>query len=56
MNAVREMYSNKKIKKEVKKPDLKVVKNESKEANYSKEDLNEKMYYFYNNGGPVMDI
>ena len=56
MNALREMYSNKITEKEVKKTDLKVVKNESKETKYSKEYLNEKMYCFYNNGGPAMDI
>ena len=48
----------------VKKPDLTLVK--SKEADkeillvdgrwVSKDYLNEKMAYFYENGGPVMDI
>jgi hypothetical protein len=58
MNAVKEMYNDKKDEKTVSKPDLTVVKNEKakEDTKYTKEYLNEQMYYFYNNGGPVMDI
>ena len=60
MNAVKEMYNKKDEKETVTKPALTIVnteKSETKEeTKYTKEYLNEKMYYFYNNGGPVMDI
>jgi hypothetical protein len=58
MNAVREMYNQKKDEKEISKPNLTVVKNEkvTEETKYTKEYLNEKMYHYYNNGGPAMDI
>jgi hypothetical protein len=65
MNAIREMIVKSNRPQEiVKKPDLTLVK--SKEADkeillvdgrwVSKDYLNEKMAYFYENGGPVMDI
>ncbi len=59
MNAVKEMY-NKDEKVTVTKPALTIVKTEKgetkEETKYTKEYLNEMMYHFYNNGGPVMDI
>ena len=60
MNAVKEIYNKKDDKATATKPALTIVKKENNETKeeikYSKEYLNEKMYYFYNNGGPVMDI
>ncbi|HPT70004.1 MAG TPA: hypothetical protein PKW50_07630 [Syntrophomonas sp.] len=64
MNAVRDMYSKYNAPKvTVKKPDLTLVSNEDADKEYvidgkriSKEYLNEKLAYFYENGGPVMDI
>ncbi len=62
MNAVRKMNASD-IVKEIKenKSNLSLVSSESrnnkKEAEkMTKEYLNEKLYYFYNNGGPIMDI
>ena len=60
MNAIRKMVKEIVNKAEA-KTNLTLVSNENgedkKEAvKMSKEYLNEKMYYFYTNGGPVMDI
>jgi hypothetical protein len=65
MNAVREMYKkNKATEVNAKKPDLSLVKSDETKKDYqlidgrwiSKDELNEKLAYFYENGGPVMDI
>jgi len=65
MNAVRDMYKKDKASKvKAKKPDLSLVKNDATKKDYklidgrwiSKDELNEKLAYFYENGGPVMDI
>lgn len=60
MNAIKDMYGKEKTEKAV-KPDLTMVKNEKTQTKaetkkYTHEELNEQMYYFYNNGGPAMDI
>lgn len=59
MNAMREFMPDKKSNE--KQPKMTLVNNEmnadKKEADkMTKEYLNEKLYYFYNNGGPIMDI
>jgi len=61
MNAIRKMMISETANKADKKTNLTLVSNENREdkkeaAKMSKEYLNEKMYYFYNNGGPIMDI
>jgi len=64
MNAVRDMYSKYNVETKSTKPDLTLVKNEATNKDYklvdgrwvSKEYLNEKLAYFYENGGPVVDI
>jgi len=65
MNAVRDMYNKDKAPEvNAKKPDLTLVKNDEPNKDYklidgrwiSKDELNEKLAYFYENGGPVMDI
>jgi hypothetical protein len=58
MNAIRDMYGKDKTEKAIRKPNLTVVKNETakEETKYTTEYLNEKMYHYYNNGGPAMDI
>jgi hypothetical protein len=65
MNAIKDMYK-KDMTSEVKanKPNLSLVKSDEAKKDYqlidgrwiSKEELNEKLAYFYENGGPVMDI
>ena len=60
MNAIRKMVKEI-VNKADAKTNLTLVCNENREdkkeaANMSKEYLNEKMYYFYTNGGPIMDI
>ena len=60
MNAIRKLVSEI-IKVEESKTNLTLVSNESLEdkkdaEKMTKEYLNEKLYYFYTNGGPVMDI
>jgi len=59
MNAIRKMV--KEIINADAKTNLTLVSNENREEKkeaekMSKEYLNEKMYYFYTNGGPIMDI
>ncbi|MGE5458951.1 MAG: hypothetical protein ACM3NJ_00715 [Methanobacterium sp.] len=59
MNAMREFIES--PEKNTEKRNIALVHSEEKaEKNESekmtKEYLNEKLYYFYNNGGPVMDI
>lgn len=62
MNAMREFITGTETaEKNEKRTNMALVKNEEKSAakeagKMTKEDLNEKLYYFYNNGGPVMDI
>lgn len=65
MNAVRDMYKKDKAPEvNAKKPDLSLVKSDETKKDYklidgrwiSKDELNEKLAYFYENGGPVMDI
>lgn len=62
MNAMREFIKGTEAaEKNEKRINMALVKNEekaeTKEADkMTKEYLNEKLYYFYNNGGPVMDI
>ena len=61
MNAIRKMMANETANKAEVKANLTLVNNENREdkkeaAKMSQEYLNEKMYYFYTNGGPVMDI
>ena len=61
MNAIRKMMVSETTNKAEAKTNLTLVSNENgedkKEAEkMSKEYLNEKMYYFYNNGGPIMDV
>jgi hypothetical protein len=58
MNAIRDMYGKDKTEKAIRKPNLTVVKSEAakEETKYSKEYLNERMHYYYNNGGPVMEL
>ena len=58
MNAIRDMYGKEKTEKAVGKPNLTVVKSEKvkEEIKYTKEYLNEKMYYFYNHGGPIVEL
>lgn len=65
MNAVRDMYKKDKAPEvNTKKPDLSLVKSDETKKDYklidgrwiSKDELNEKLAYFYENGGPVMDI
>ncbi|HWQ74482.1 MAG TPA: hypothetical protein VN441_04140 [Syntrophomonas sp.] len=60
MNAIKDIYGKEKTKKAV-KPDLTMIKNDkaptkAEPQKYTNEELNEQMYYFYNNGGPAMDI
>ena len=63
MNAIREMY-NITYAANSKRNSLYLVKDEGRKGDYvtvngktmSKHELNEKLAYFYNNGGPVMDI
>jgi hypothetical protein len=61
MNAIKKMMASKEAKKTGDRTSLTLVRNEKaenkKEAEKkTKEYLNEKLYYFYINGGPVMDI
>lgn len=63
MNAVRDMYNKPNAEAKSTKPNLILVKNDGTNKDYkvdgrwiSKEYLNEKLAYFYENGGPVMDI
>ncbi|MGE5458952.1 MAG: hypothetical protein ACM3NJ_00720 [Methanobacterium sp.] len=62
MNAMREFITGtEKAEKTEKRINVTLVRSEEKaeikEADkMTKEYLNEKLYYFYNNGGPVMDI
>ncbi len=63
MNAVRDIYNKPNAEAKSTKPNLILVKNDGTNKDYkvdgrwiSKEYLNEKLAYFYENGGPVMDI
>lgn len=62
MNAMREfIIGTETVDKNEKRANMALIKKEekaeAKEAGkMTKEDLNEKLYYFYNNGGPIMDI
>jgi len=62
MNAIKKMMPAKSIEKiTTNKTNLSLVSNEKyedkKEAEkMTKEYLNEKLYYFYSHGGPIMDI
>ena len=61
MNTIRKMMVSETTNKADAKTNLTLVSNENRAAKkeaakMSKEYLNEKMYYFYTNGGPVMDI
>ena len=64
MNAVRDMYNKSSAETKVNKPDMTLVKNDESNKDYkladgrwvSKDYLNEKLAYFYENGGPIMDV
>lgn len=61
MNAMRDFITCGKHNKTEKQSQISLVSSETnkvkKEADkMTKEYLNEKLYYFYTNGGPVMDI
>lgn len=47
------------LEKQGSKPDkvtLKVIKGKKEDKEMNADYLNEKLYYFYNNGGPIMEI
>lgn len=53
------MQTAKKMEYKIDKPSkitLKVVEGNKSGRKMTNDYLNERMYYFYNNGGPVMDI
>lgn len=61
MNSTPKTNKAKNKKATVVKKDVTVVfsegsKSKDKNRHYTNEELNEKMYYFYNHGGPIMDI
>lgn len=63
MNAVRDMYNKTNVEPKTKKPDLTMVKDKANQDYkladgrwVSKDYLNEKLAYFYENGGPIMDV
>ena len=62
MNAIRKMMTSEEVNKNsASKTNLTLVNNENRDdkkkaEKMSKDYLNEKLYYFYTNGGPVMDI
>jgi hypothetical protein len=63
MNAVRDMYNKTFVEPKTKKPDLTMVKDKTNQDYkladgrwVSKDYLNEKLAYFYENGGPIMDV
>jgi len=64
MNAVRDMYNKPNAETKSTKPNLTLVKNDGPDKDYklvdgrwvSKDYINEKLAYFYENGGPIMDI
>lgn len=57
MNLAKKDFEDKTKKTcEEKKVTLKVLNGKKEEKTMSSEYLNEKLEYFYNNGGPIMDI
>jgi len=62
MNAIRKLMTSEEVNKTSgDKTNLTLVSNENREdkkeaEKMTMEYLNEKLYYFYTNGGPVMDI
>lgn len=58
MNLARKDFEENKTRKtcEQNKVILKVIDGKKGEKTVSAEYLNEKLSYFYNNGGPIMDI
>jgi len=64
MNAIREMYNNTYAAKTTKRNEFYLVKDECRTEDcvtvngktMTKHELNEKLAYFYEHGGPVMDI
>ena len=62
MNAVRDMYNKTNVEPKTKKPDLTMVNKTNQDYKLadgrwvSKDYLNEKLAYFYENGGPIMDV
>ena len=65
MNAIRDMYNTKyATAAKTKRPDLHLVKDECRSEEcvtvngktMTKHELNEKLAYFYENGGPVMEF
>lgn len=58
MNLAKKDFEDYRTKKadEEKKIALKVINGKKEEKTMSPEYLNEKLEYFYNNGGPIMEI
>jgi hypothetical protein len=61
MNAIKKMMASEEANKTEIETNLNLIKStkaeDKKEAEkVTKEYLNEKLYYFYTNGGPIMDI
>jgi hypothetical protein len=58
MNLAKKGFEENRTKKTCgqKEVTLKVINGKKEEKTMSTDYLNEKLFYFYNNGGPIMDI